>query len=244
MKDKVNVENLITYDDMLSTSRRCHYNKFIAEFYERFAEDERVPIQLSSTGEIVYGKDPNFVRRAERVKRCCNNWTFDYFSKAGYKNLVRVDRCDDKFCLNCQSLSADQRFFQYKDVLDSFSKTNDLYHVVFTCPNVDAYRLRDTVELMLDRFGYLIRFFQLSKKIAGIDFVKYGYEGAVRSLEITVSKSDGSFHPHLHTFFILEKGLDMSKVYFNSFSIDRTGRQDLRLFSEFELLLQRLCFIL
>lgn len=241
---QIKVENLITYDDILSTSRRCHYNKFISEFYVRFADDNRAPIKLADDGEIVYGKDPNFVRRAERVKTCCNTWTFDFFNISKYKNLIRVDRCKDKFCLNCQSLVADQRLYQYEKVLDEYADTNDLYHMVFTVPNVDADKLPDTITLMLDRFAYLIRYFQCSKKIAGVDFSKYGYIGAVRSLEITVSKRNGTYHPHLHTMFILKKGLNMEKIFWNSFSVDKYGRQDVRLFSNFEMLLQRIWCLL
>ena len=244
MNETINSENLITYDDFLSTSRRCHYNQFIAEFYERFADDNRVPMQLRGDGEVVYGKDPNFIRRAKRVKECCSTWTFDFYSKSKYKHLIRVDRCDDRFCLNCQALKADQRFVQYAPLFDEYLETNDMYHVVFTVPNVDADRLRDTVEMMLDRFAYLIRFFQGSKKVRGVDFLKYGMIGAVRALEITVSKRDGTFHPHLHCIFVLEKNLDLPQVYWNKFSNDRTGRTPMRLMTELDLLLQRVWCLL
>ena len=244
MSEIITNENLITHDDFLSTARRCHYNQFIGKFYERFADDNRVPIQLSSDVEIVYGKDPTFLRKSKRVLSCCNTWTFDYYSKSSYKNLVRVDRCDDRFCLNCQALKADQRFVQYSPIFDEFVATNDMYHIVFTVPNVDAHNLRNTVTLMLDRFAYLMRFFEGSKKVKGVDFLKYGCIGAVRSLEITVSKKNGSFHPHLHTIFVLNKNMDLPQVYWNKFSMDRTGRTEMRLMSELDLLMQRVWCLL
>lgn len=244
MNETINSENLITHDDFLSTSRRCHYNQFIGKFYERFADDHRVPMQLRAGGEIVYGKDPNFVRRGKRVQDCCKTWTFDYYQKSKYKNLVRVDRCDDRFCLNCQALKADQRFVQYAPLFDEFLETNDMYHIVFTVPNVEAWRLRDTVTLMLDKFAYLIRFFQGSKRINGVNFDKFGYEGAVRSLEITVSKKDGTFHPHLHTIFVLKKDMDLPQVFWNKFSVDSTGRTPTRLMSELDMLMQRIWCLL
>lgn len=244
MNETLTSDNLITHDDFLAISRRCHYNQFISQFYERFADDNRVPIALHGDGEIVYGKDSNFVRRASRVKSCCNNWTFDFYPKLKYKNLVRVERCDDRFCLNCQALKADQRFVQHAPRFDEFIETNDMYHVVLTVPNVEAYRLRDTVTMMLDRFAYLIRFFQGSKKIKGVDFARYGYLGAVRSLEITVSKRDGTFHPHLHCIFVLKKNLDLPQVFWNKFSNDRTGRTPCRLMSELDILIQRIWCLL
>ena len=248
MNEKVEVEvksdNLITHDDFLGVSRRVHYNQFIGEFYERMATENEMPIGLSD-GRVIYGLDPNLARKGKRVKECSRNWTFDFFKADNIKNLVRVDRCDDRFCLNCQALKADQRQAQYTSVLDEYTKTHDLYHVTFTVPNVDAEHLADTVELMFFMFGdRLIRFFSGSKKIRNVDFEKYGYAGAVRALEITTSKKNWTFHPHLHTVFILEKGLDMSKTYWNQFSEDRTGRNPIRLFSEFELLIQRIWCLL
>lgn len=239
MDKSLQSENLITRDDFLSTSRRCHYNEFIAGFYDRFADEDRMPIGVSPDGEIIYGKDEGFSRRARRVKDCCTRWTFDHYVKTGYKNLIRMERCDDRFCLNCQTLVADQRQAQYSSVLDEFALGNDLYHVVLTVPNVDAEHLADTVSLMFDRFAYMLRFFAGSKKVRGVDFKRFGYRGAVRELEITVSKRDGSFHPHLHCIFVLKKNMDFPKVFWNPFSNDRTGRQEPRLFSELDILFQR-----
>lgn len=244
MSEKLKNENLITYDDFLGVSRRVHYNQFIADFYDRFAGEREMPIRLSDTGEIVYGKDLNFVRRAERVRACSKTWTFDFYSNAKIKNLIRVDRCADRFCLNCQALVADQRLAQYSPILDEYTATNDLYHVVLTVSNVDDDHLADTITLMLDKFSYMIRFFDGRKSVRNVNFAKYGYIGAVRSLEITVSKRDGSYHPHLHCIFILEKDLDLPRVYWNRFSRDKTGRVEPRLFNELELLLQRVWCLL
>ncbi len=66
----------------------------------------------------------------------------------------------------------------------------------------------------------------------------------MRSLEITVSKRNGSYHPHLHSMFILKKGLDFPNVYWNRFSVDKNGRNADRLFSELDLLFQRLWCLL
>lgn len=244
MEEKVQSENLITHEDFLSVSRRVRYNQYIAEYYERFAEENEMPIGLTPEGEVKYGADPNFKRIAKRMKECSRKWTFDFYKAAKYKNLVRVDRCMDRFCLNCQALKADQRLAQYSSILDSYVGTNDLYHAVFTVPNVSAERLADTVRLMLDRFSYLVRFLDGRKRIRNVDFEQYGFIGGARALEITVSKKDGTYHPHLHTILILKKDLPMDQVYWNRFSEDRSGRNPTRLFSEFDMLLQRIWCLL
>lgn len=232
----------ITHDDFLSVSRRCHYNSFIADFYDEMASENEMPI-ATRDGDIIYGNDLSLSNKAKKVRSCSKSWLFDRYDRARVKSLVRVNRCMDRFCLNCQALAADQRFLQYSPLLDSYAVDYDLYHIVFTVPNVDADRLADTVTLMLDRFSYLIRFFDGRKKIRNLDFEKYGYQGAVRSLEITVSKKDGSYHPHLHTLFIMKKGLNMSQVFCNRFSVNRR-RNEFRLFSEFEMIIQRLWCLL
>lgn len=236
-------ENEITHEDFLSISRRCRYNEGIASFYERMAEENEMPIAVRD-GKIIYGNDKGFTYRAKSVFACSKMWSFDLYSKAKVKNLIRINRCKDRFCLNCQALSADQRFVQYSSILDSYSKDYDLYHVVLTVPNVDGNYLADTVTFMLDRFSYLVRYFDGRKKIRNLDMQKYGYVGAVRSLEITVSKRYGTYHPHLHCIFILKKNLDLPQVYWNRFSEDMTGRQPTRLFSELDLLIQRIWCLL
>ena len=244
MRKDITIDNVLSHDDFLATSRRCHYNQYIAEFYDRMAKDDGVLKMDFDTGEITYDKDVGLLARAGKIKQCCESWTFDFYNKAGYKNLIRVDRCHDRFCLNCQALAADQRLAQYSPILDEYVETNDLYHVVLTVPNVEAERLRDTVSLMFDRFAYMIRYFQGTKKVKGIDFSKWGYIGAVRALEITVSIKNNTFHPHLHCIFVLDKNLHLPKVYFNQFSIDNTGRQPMRFFSELDMLFQRIWCLL
>lgn len=258
MKKKVELplkeENSITYEDFLDVSRRVHYNQFIAEFYERMAKEVGIlklcPAEERYNYETeTWYKEPkknkllpdeNLERVAKRVKRCSQAWTFDFYEKAKVRNLVRVDRCGDRFCLNCQSLKAKQRQAQYSPVMDALVKDYDLYHTVLTVPNVDASRLSDTINLMFYKFGdRLIRYFNGDKKIRNVNFAKYGYVGGVRALEITVSKRNGSYHPHLHCILALKKGLNMPAIYWNRHSHDRYGRRPERLFTELEVLLQR-----
>lgn len=248
MKEKEFNVNEITRDDFLSYSRRCRYNGFIADNYEDMAKENLVPVYFAETEklnrEIKYEPDPSLMVRAKKVRECGRSWLFDVYPNARVKNLIKVNRCMDRFCLNCQALAADQRFVQYSPILDKYTATNDIYHVVLTVPNVSASRLADTITLMLDRFSYMIRYFDGRKRVRNLDFGRYGYVAAVRSLEITVSKRNGSYHPHLHSMFILKKGLDFPNVYWNRFSVDKNGRNADRLFSELDLLFQRLWCLL
>lgn len=234
----------LTEDEFLSVSRRCRYNKFIADFYDDMAEEYSYAIGNQSDGSFIYAPDESFIKKAQALRECSKNWSFDLFSKAGVKNLIRINRCRDRFCLNCQALAADQRFVQYSKVLDSYACDYDLYHIVLTVPNVDAINLSDTITLMLDKFSYFVRFFDGRKKIRNLDFKRFGYVAAVRELEITISKKNGTYHPHLHTLFVLKKNLNFEPVYWNRFSEDRRGKNPTRLFSYFELMIQRIWCLL
>ena len=81
MKEKIQVENLIMHDDFLAIHRRCHYNQFIADYYDKFAEDDKIPVRLSDTGEIVYAADPEFRRKANNIRGCSKAWQFDFYRK-------------------------------------------------------------------------------------------------------------------------------------------------------------------
>lgn len=258
MENKVEVQlqdkNSITHDDFLGVSRRVYYNQFIGDFYERMAQEETL-VKFTPEEEkfdfktkrwytkpdtFIYVPDENLERIGRRVKSCSQTWTFDFYKKAKVRSLVRVDRCGDRFCLNCQALKADQRQAQYTPVMDALVEDYDLYHTVLTVPNVDAGRLSDTIDIMFNKFGdRLIRYFNGDKKIRNVNFAKYGYVGGVRALEITVSKHNGSYHPHLHCILVLKKGLNLPGIYWNRHSHDRYGRRPERLFTELEVLLQR-----
>lgn len=234
---------LFEKDDFVSVSRRCHYNKFIAGFYERMAEEDDVPY-IDCHGELRFGKNLNMLSIARSVFECNKHWKFNFFEQSKAKVFVKVNRCKNRFCLNCQSMAADQRYAQYGKVLDEYVADYDLYHVVFTVPNVSAEKLEDTLSLMIDKFSYMIRYFDGRKGIRGVNLKSLGYVGCAREIEITVSKRDGSFHPHIHSIWILKKGLNFAPVFFNNFSVDRTGRNPDRYFTELELLFQRMWCLL
>ena len=108
---------------------------------------------------------------------------------------------------------------------------------------------------MYQKFTYIIDYLKGKKKVKGINFLQYGYGGAVRSLEITCKKKNGvrRFHPHFHCLFLLKKGLNLEKKHVNKFSRSRNNVKSknsssiingLRHFSDFEILLQKIWFIL
>jgi hypothetical protein len=123
---------------------------------------------------------------------------------------------------------------QYKD---------NFYHLTLTLPNCCGSDLLYTYKRMASAFKKLIIFLDGRKIISGIDFSSFGYEGAVRSLEITF-KGD-SYHPHFHVGLVLNTQLH-EKDIINKYSYDyRSTFPELkRVFSSEEVLIQKVWYLL
>ena len=228
-------------DFFLGIDKKRQFNATISAMYNQQLTDLDYCSQRSDMDVLE--------RKADNIARCMLDWKIDVYDKSRAKIIGDVYRCKDKFCYNCQSLLALQRFYTYRPVLDKYAKDYELFHVVLTQPNVQGRYLKRTVELMFDRFHYLIGYFNGHKKVRGIDFEKYGYVGAVRSLEVTQNRKTKLYHPHFHCMFILRKGLSKTDDFvpwlYNSFSPDYSGKgKGDRLFTTFEFLLQRLWCLL
>ncbi len=239
-----------TSEYFLKISQRCHFNENMAEFYEQMADleyDELFPLgKRDRLSYVDYGRMNTYLNRAKSIRVCMRyGWVSDYYRMNGVKVVKGVNRCRDRFCYNCQSMDALQRFHEYAPFIDSFSKDYDIYHVVFSQPNVPGFILKRTLDLMNESFSRFVKFMSGNKKIKGLDLVgAYGFAGAVRALEVSQNDKDKNYHPHFHCMVALKKGIDMTPKHRNMFSKDRTHRREDRLFSDFEVFLQRIWYLL
>lgn len=236
-------------------SQKCRYNEKIAMFYERFSEmnyDELYPLlerdidRRELYHNQAYLDGIKYRKRAQYLRTCMRTgWTSDYYRFQNVKVVKGVNRCRDRFCYNCQSQDALQRFYEYSPLIDTYSKDYDIYHVVFSQPNVPGFILNQTLDLMQKSFSRLVGFLSGKKNIRGLDLVgNYGFQGAVRALEISRNANDNNYHPHYHCMVVLKKGIDITPRHFNSFSKDRTHRKEDRLFSDLEVFFQRIWYLL
>lgn len=224
------------YDDEFFSEiqAKVSYNSAQADYYRRMSSEA--------------GEDLSLEKKAERTEDCSKLWDIDIYKKHNLKQVVGVNRCHDSFCYVCQSIKAMRRFEIYAPILQLYEKDYDIYHVVFTVPNIDGRKLGITLDKMMACFAHLIRYFQGTKKIKGIDFERFGWAGAVRSLEITTGKrkemQGNDFHPHFHCMFLLRKGIALPHEVYNSFSNDKNHANGTYLFSRLETLLQRVWCLL
>jgi hypothetical protein len=216
MKD----DDIIKYGDNYLKNR-----EYIVKYFMKMAKE---------TGYSQYE------RTAERIGECFHGWFFDKYQIQRVKDLKAINLCHNKFCLNCQKLMQTTRLKRYLPQLEEIQKDYDLFHLVFTVPNVPAEELKDKVKQMFNRFAYLIRYFKGDAKIKHCYFDKYGYVGCVRSLEITFGEK--GFHPHIHAVFVMRKGLTFERNQINKFSYSYGKLTNL--FSKFEIQLQKIWYCL
>lgn len=204
-------------------------NAVISGYYRQMYED------TADTGHL---------RRAEAVDGCFRWWDVDHYRKQHVKDIKRINLCKDKFCLNCQNALSKRRYAKYQSILDDLLAEYDVYHVVNTVPNCTASELLDVLDRMYKKFPYIIRYLSGERKCNGIDFLGYGYKGAIRSLEITTkrTKTGAEFHPHFHCLFVLRKGISTTRKHINDFSFHNGKLR--RKFTDLEILLQKVWYLL
>lgn len=205
-------------------AHKVEYNLKYAEHYMRRYMDTNLKKYLSLF---------------ERLQNCHRSWFGDHYKKNGVFNVKRVFHCHNRWCWLCTHLEQAQRLYKFTTKFESLSAVYDLYHVVFTVPNVYGDELKDCMERMKDSFYKIILYFQGHRKITDVDFTQYGFAGAVRSFEIVINRFD--YHPHIHALFLLKKDLGLIKDNINTYSF-RDGRMD-RKFSDLEILLQKIFFL-
>ncbi len=179
---------------------------------------------------------------SERVRNCHKSWFGDRYKQTGYFNVKRVFHCHNRWCWLCNHLKQAKRLYEYTLLFDKLLKEYDLYHLVFTLKNVPGKALKDTLSKMQSSFKNIVRYFNGDSKIKGVDFSQYGFVGALRSFEIVINPQD--YHPHIHSLFLLKKGLEFSKTEICKFSFSNKSKVPVRKFSKFERLLQKIFYLL
>ncbi|MDE6104100.1 MAG: protein rep [Clostridia bacterium] len=210
---------------------RAHtsHNYQIADFYQDRYEAE---------GDDLYSN------KSRAVGACAKFWDLEHYREQHVKDIKRVNLCRDKFCFNCQSMLAAKRYGKFVPILDSFKNRFKIVHVVFTVPNCEPEELKPLLDKMYRKFPFVLRYFKGAAKVHGVDFTKYGYGGAVRGLEVTYNKEAAQYHPHFHCMVLLSPKIDLRGKHTNAYSFDHNDPSQKHKFSDFEILLQKVWFLL
>lgn len=231
----------------LNLERRIRKNEVISGFYEGIYQgicDE--PDYFSGIPEFDKKKSryAKHVRGSVDSVKTCSRWfDIDYYPFQGVKDLKHTYSCNNKFCDGCQSKISQQRYEKFAPVIECLQKTYDVAHIVITVPNCKPHELPYVVPHMFECRKYLMRYLNGSKRVRGVNFDKYGFQGGVSALEITRNEENGTYHPHFHCAFVFKKrsGAFAHGKYVNSYSFDHGDK--VHLFNEFEILLQKVWFL-
>lgn len=171
----------------------------------------------------------------------CNSWfLLDVYKQQKIKDFKKTNLCKDKFCNNCKKVKQASRLARFVPQIEKIKEDYNLSLLTLTVPNCNGTNLKDTINKIFKGFKKLNRYLNGDLRIKNLDFSSYGYEGALRSLEITF-KGD-SYHPHIHAVVALSKDYKPQKNIINTYSY--SYGQLTRGFSDFEVLIQKIWFLL
>lgn len=221
---------IVPKDTLQNVVNSIEYNKVIIKYYKQFAD----------SGSILSSMDL-LNRKAERLAFCNKFWQLDKYEQQKIKDFKKTSLCHDKFCSNCKKVKQAARMSKYIPELEKYK--DNLYHLVLTNPNCNGQDLGATVKKMSKCFKKLINFMTGHNKIKGINFNKYHYSGAVRSLEVTFHGD--SYHPHFHVGIVLDYKQGKKRIV-NTYSYNnKNGFKELkRMFSVDEILIQKIWYLL
>ena len=211
--------------------------------YSNIGRNSRIEeyyLKMLAAGIVKKRMPPNEIctmrKRMKRLQNCNKFWSVETYEASHVKVLLRTFLCKDKFCSNCnqmKKLILQDRLLSYME-----QYKDSLYHMVLTVPDCGGERLKDTIQHMAACFKTLVTYLNGNKKVKGIDLMQYGFQGCLRSLEITYKED--VYHPHFHVAAVLGNGGCLENKHIsNEFS--NHGK---RLFSDFEAIVQRIWWLL
>lgn len=216
-------------DYVASVIKNIGYNKQIVSYYEQLCNEF-----IGESKEMYQKLD----RKLKALEECNSFWEIDKYYINKIKDFKRTNLCKDKFCSNCKKVKQASRMSRFIPQLEKYK--DKLYHMTLTQPNVGKEQVKATIKKCFKGISKLIRYLNGTKKIRGIDFSEWQYEGAVRSLEITFQHN--SYHVHLHVALVLNCDDIINKKCINTYSYHYGVLK--RLFSEKEILIQKIWYLI
>lgn len=122
----------------------------------------------------------------------------------GKKKLKSANFCRLRLCPMCQWRRSLKMFGQVQTITDKIlerDKSTRFLFATFTVKNVDAENLETCINILNNKFLYLVsknKTFALAKKL------KQNLLGYLKAVEVTYNTKDKTYHPHLHVIFAVK----------------------------------------
>lgn len=222
--EKITPDNFrVDKDYLLKVHNNNQYNKVILSYYDRYEKEGKI---LSKN-------------KIKGINECNKYFEIDKYNYNLVKDFKRTNLCKDKFCNNCKKVKQAARMSKYIPELEPYS--DNLYHLTLTIPNVNGKDLKKTIKNMSKSFSRLMDYIKGKQVLSFYNFKQLGYLGSIRSLEITFNGDN--YHPHYHCCFAFTN-LNLDKIIKNKYSIDHYHKKEDKLFSEFEIVVQKIWYLL
>lgn len=152
------------------------------------------PKKISSGNLSNVYSELGFNSRASRVSECGSY--LEYRITEHDAKLYHANFCKDRLCPMCNWRRSKKIFGQVSQIMNVLENEYDFIFLTLTVKNCVADNLPATVSALLDGWRFL---YNKDKKFRNTVL------GTFRALEITRNKTDGTYHPHLHTILAVKR---------------------------------------
>lgn len=122
----------------------------------------------------------------------------------GKKKLKSANFCRLRLCPMCQWRRSLKMFGQVQMITDKIlerDKSTRFLFATFTVKNVDAENLETCINILNNKFLYLV---SKNKTFAPAKKLKQNLLGYLKAVEVTYNTKDKTYHPHLHVIFAVK----------------------------------------
>lgn len=122
----------------------------------------------------------------------------------GKKKLKSANFCRLRLCPMCQWRRSLKMFGQVQMITDKIlerDKSTRFLFATFTVKNVDAENLETCINILNNKFLYLV---SRNKTFAPAKKLKQNLLGYLKAVEVTYNTKDKTYHPHLHVIFAVK----------------------------------------
>lgn len=122
----------------------------------------------------------------------------------GKKKLKSANFCRLRLCPMCQWRRSLKMFGQVQTITDKIlerDKNTRFLFATFTVKNVDAENLETCINILNNKFLYLV---SRNKTFAPAKKLKQNLLGYLKAVEVTYNSKDKTYHPHLHVIFAVK----------------------------------------
>ena len=134
----------------------------------------------------------------------------------GKKKLKSANFCRLRLCPMCQWRRSLKMFGQVQTITDKIlerDKSTRFLFATFTVKNVDAENLETCINILNNKFLYLV---SKNKTFAPAKKLKQNLLGYLKAVEVTYNTKDKTYHPHLHVIFAVRNTFFSSSKYYMS----------------------------